>query len=74
MKKRFKRVVRITNPNLRILVDRAFTKLVDFSYEVRLTKEYRSDALTFFGLDIVDLKFLRSDIHEAFRQAQSSSS
>ncbi len=72
MKKRFKRVIRITDPELRLLVDKAFARLLDFGYEVRLTKEYRGDTLIFSGLDIVDLKFLRSDIREAFRQAHSS--
>ena len=67
--KKYSRVIRIADPELRLLMDAAFRNLLNYGYDVRLTKESSADFLKFKALDKIDLMFLHSDLREAFKQA-----
>lgn len=63
------RTVRIYDEFLMKHCSRAFVKLVEYGFEMKLEKNSGYNALIFKRLDEVDLKFYQSDTRTAFREA-----
>jgi hypothetical protein len=69
--RKYARTVRIFDPELRLLTERAYGHLLTAGYDVRWISERSCEVLEFKDLDYFDLKFLRMDIRTAYRESVS---